>query len=166
MRRNTLMLVLISACALVGAPALAKQPVISGGGAGFFPNTPPFGQFAGDRLQMTLHASLDETGATKGTFNGQHKFADGGHFAKIHGVIDCILETGPTSVIMTGTITHGFDIRGIDPAGFRVSIGVVDGEPDTMSLDIGFVPFPHDIPPCTHTPLLIADMIIGDFELR
>ena len=164
MKRFAVVLGCVVACALVAVPALAKQPVISGGGAGFFSDT--FGQFAGDRLQMAVHASLDADGETKGTFNGQHKFADGGHFAKIHGVIDCVLKTGPNSVIMTGVITHGFDIRGIDPTGFRVSIGVVDGEPDQMGVDVGFVPFPHPIPPCTHTPLLVADMIIGDFKIR
>ena len=53
----------------------------------------------------------------------------------------------------------------LDIDGEKVSIGVTDGNPDTMGVDVAFVPFPHDIPPCTHRPLLTVDVIYGGFKV-
>jgi hypothetical protein len=161
MRRALVTLMCVAACALAASPAGAA-PVISGGGAGIFPPVIP--AFAGDRLQMAVHATIGADGAVKGIFEGQHHFADGGHFAIIHGTIDCVAVSG-NRVVLTGVITHGFDIRGIDPTGARVSIELIDGDPQIMGVDVSYVSG-HPIPPCTSSPILVVPMSEGAYKIH
>jgi len=129
----------------------AAEPVVVGGGVGTIADGP----FDGDTVQVELGA---------GRFDIVHHTSRGGPFAHLQGYVDCASEGGD-SALVTGVITAGFDGLGVDPVGQRVSIGIIDGDPDTMMLDVSFFSG-HTIPRCTSDPVLVLPVDNGNFTLH
>lgn len=147
-----------TACAalivLQSVPAEAQAPLVSGGGAGYFPDEVPV--FGGDRVEVTLVAD-----ASGGRFTGVHWRDSGGVFAKVTGVVDCATTVGDT-VVATGVITAGFHGTGINPVGERLSLAVTA---DSFAIDLGFLSG-HPIAPCTSDPILALPVSQGGFRLH
>jgi len=142
----------LAGLALVPTSAAGAAPEVTGGGAGTFPEGP----FAGDRVQLNVTAS--------GRFDVVHKSSAGGVFAHLASTLDCVDVDGG-SATMTGVITHGYDDFGIDPVGYRISIHVVDGEPDVLGLNVQFLSG-DPLQACTGSPLFLLPVSEGGFTLR
>jgi len=133
------------------AVAGAAGPVVTGGGVG----TIAGGPFDADTVQIEIGA---------GRFDIVHHSSQGGVFAHLQGYVDCTSDGGGTAVV-TGVITAGVDGLGVDPVGERVSIGIIDGAPETMALDVSFFSG-HTIPRCTSDPVLVLAVDSGRFTLH
>lgn len=133
-------------------PAAAEAPSVTGGGAGTFADGP----FAGDRVQLNVTSG--------GRFSIVHQSASGGVFAHLVGDIDCA-SVRAGSATLTGVITGGYDDVGVDPVGYRVSIHLTDGVPDTFGLNVQFLSG-DELAPCTGSPQFVLPAEAGGFQLR
>lgn len=153
--RSLLAATACAAALLLGSvPTYAGSPLVTGGGAAYFPDEVPV--FGGDRVEVALVAD-----ASGGRFTVVHWSDSGGLFAKASGVLDCATRVGDT-VVATGVITGGFHDSGIDPVGQRISFAVTA---DSFAIDLEFLSG-HPIAACTSDPILALPVSQGGFRLR
>lgn len=67
--------------------------------------------------------------------------------------------------MLTGVVTEGSDVRGIDPRGSRISIVITNSDPPVVGFDVSYVSG-HTIAPCTSNPILSAPTVQGHFVFR